>query len=81
MKDYSLPYYAPNYLLFFRTLFSRPQVRCQIWHGIAKNKFADMYTNLRYFPVNIYQFKVNNENTWKWCEICQKLMIKIPEGR
>ena len=59
-------------------LFWSP-VGSQIWHGIGKNKFADICTNLRYFPVNIYQFKVDKEKTKKWCEICLKLTVKTPE--
>ena len=31
------------------------------------------------FPVGIYLFKVNNENTGTMCEICSKLTIKTPE--
>ena len=31
------------------------------------------------FPANIYLFKVSNRNSWKRCEICSKLTIKIPE--
>ena len=30
-------------------------------------------------PINIYLFKDNNKNTRKRCEICSKLIIKIPE--
>ena len=33
------------------------------------------------FPPNIYQFKVNNRNTRKKCEICSKLTIKTPKRR
>ena len=32
-------------------------------------------------PANIYLFKVNDKNTWKLCEICLRLIIKIPERR
>ena len=32
-------------------------------------------------PALNYVFKVNNRNTKTWCEICSKLMIKIPEQR
>ena len=32
-----------------------------------------------YFPEGIYLFKVNNGRTRKMCEICSKLIIKIPE--
>ena len=31
------------------------------------------------FPANIYLFKFSNRNSWKRCEICSKLTIKIPE--
>ena len=30
-------------------------------------------------PANTYQFKLNNRNTNKWCEICSKLTIEAPE--
>ena len=30
-------------------------------------------------PANICFFKVYNRNTVKWCEICSKFTIKIPE--
>ena len=32
-----------------------------------------------YFPEGIYLFKVNNGRTRRMCEICSKLIIKIPE--
>ena len=32
-------------------------------------------------PVDIYQFKINNRNTRKRCEICSKSTIKITERR
>ena len=32
-------------------------------------------------PANIYQLKINNRNTRKWCKICSKLTIKTPERR
>ena len=35
----------------------------------------------RYFPVNIYLFKVNNRNTRKRCEICSKCTMSTPERR
>ena len=31
--------------------------------------------------VDIYLFKVNNENTRAMCEICSKLTMKTPERR
>ena len=34
-----------------------------------------------YFAVGIYLLKVNNRNTRTRCEICSKLLIKIPERR
>ena len=32
-------------------------------------------------PAGIYLLKVNNRNTRERCEICSKLLIKIPERR
>ena len=32
-------------------------------------------------PAGIYQLKVNNRSTRIRCEICSKLIIKIPERR
>ena len=36
-------------------------------------------TDKKFFPTNIYLFKVNNRNTRRRCEICSKLTIKTPE--
>ena len=33
----------------------------------------------RTFPAGIYLLKVNNRNSRTRCEICSKLIIKIPE--
>ena len=30
-------------------------------------------------PAGNYMIKVNNKRTRKWCEICSKLTIKLPE--
>ena len=35
----------------------------------------------RTFPAGIYLLKVNNRNSRTRCEICSKLIIKIPERR
>ena len=35
----------------------------------------------KYYPANIYLFKVNNRNSRKKCGICSKLTIKTPERR
>ena len=35
----------------------------------------------RTFPAGIYLLKVNNRNSGTRCEICSKLIIKIPERR
>ena len=53
-----------------RTVTSGKSPRC-------KSGFASAYC----YPANIYLFKVNNRNTRKRCEICSKLIIKIPERR
>ena len=34
-----------------------------------------------YIPAGNYMFKVNSRNTRTRCEICSKLLIKIPERR
>ena len=51
-----------------RTVTSGKSPRC-------KSGFASAYC----YPANIYLFKVNYRNTRKRCEICSKLIIKIPE--
>ena len=36
---------------------------------------------MKFFPVNIYLFKVKYRITRKKCEVCPKLKIKTPEQR
>ena len=33
----------------------------------------------RFYPANVYLFKVSKRNTWESCEICLKSTIKLPE--
>ena len=35
----------------------------------------------RLYPAYIYLFKVNNRNSRKGCQICEKVIIKTPERR
>ena len=47
-------------------------------HSIRKNFSIVLKTS---YPAGIYLLKVNNGNTRTRCEICLKLIIKIPERR
>ena len=47
------------------------------FHSLFPKKTASLY----YCPANIYLFKVNNRSSGKSCELCSKLIIKIPEQR
>ena len=38
-----------------------------------------MAISIKYIPARIYLLNVNNSNTTRSCEICSKLMIKIPD--
>ena len=40
---------------------------------------VNIYCNYMELPAGNYMFKVNNRNTRTRCEICSKLIIKIPE--
>ena len=43
--------------------------------------FFTEYLRATTSPAGNYRFKVNNKNTRTICEICSKLIIKIPERR
>ena len=47
--------------------------------SIISCKRAD--NSVKYYPANIFLFKVNNINTRKRCEICSKSSIKTSERR
>ena len=45
---------------------------------VELNRYFD---ESKYYPANIYVFKVNKRNIRKNCDICSKLTIKTPERR
>ena len=55
-----------------------------IWKQ-RKQKFFTLWMfnwiEIKRNSANIYLLKVNNRSRRKWCEICSKLTIKIPEQR
>ena len=45
--------------------------------SIFRNNISFSFTKISStLQAKIYLLKVNNRNTWKWCEICSKLTIK-----
>ena len=48
---------------------------------ITRIFYWNAYLYSRYYPINIYLFKVNNRNTKKRWEVCSKLPINTPERR
>ena len=45
---------------------------------VELNRYFD---ESKYYPANIYLFKINKRNIRKNCDICSKLTIKTPERR
>ena len=54
---------------------------CSFNLGSTKKCFHNEITNSKQYPASNYIFKVDNRNTRRRCEICSKLIIKIPERR
>ena len=54
-----------------------------MWFQVLNGELPGGFVKKLYFKisVNIYLFKFNNRNTWKRCEICSNLTIKISERR
>ena len=75
----------PKYLLVLEWLLAlfgnwfKPYIlACPVFWNL-KIGMAKGGTVIRWFPGNIYLFKINNRNIRGRCEICAKVTIKTPE--